>query len=378
MTALRRSFPKYQFITSAIVVISTLLSACSPDSSASFPKSIPSNDRNSYPVSTPTRETQSINTETPLPSNTPADTPTGQSPTPVIEGEWSNEPPMLVARSAHAVVSTGSVIYAIAGTDEHGKPVLEVERFDGTEWVSETTLPGRGLNAPTASIFNNKIYVIGGFTAVTNAPTDEVQVYDLHTRQWSIAAPLPNPRGGHAALVLDGQIHVFGGGNSVSTIADHSIYDPSSNTWSELAPLPRAEGSPAAVELDGKIYVIGGRSGFSDYGDVYIYDLSTDTWSSGPSIDPRGTAGAVVYCGSIYIFGGESQSRRQNLDSVFRLDSDGNTWETVTPMPIALKFARAVLFDDAVYIVGGSTVPANSHSSIGSDMVLRFTQANCT
>ncbi len=285
---------------------------------------------------------------------------------------------MLIPRSAHAVVGSDSAIYALAGTDDHGKPVLDVEVFDGKEWTIETTLPGRGLNAATASVVGDQLYVVGGFTAVTNVPTDEVQVYDLQTQQWSLASPLPNPRGGHAAVILNDKIHVFGGGNSVSTIADHSEYDPATDTWRELAPLPRAEGSPAATIVAGKIYVIGGRSGNSDFGDVDIYDPVTDTWSTGPSIEPRGTAGAVAYCGGIYLFGGESQAERKNLYSVLRLDLERNVWESVTPMSTPRKFARAVLFMDSVYIVGGSTVLANSHSPIGTASVEKFTQPNCS
>ena len=309
-------------------------------------------------------------TETVLPSQTP-------SPTPAISGTWSEEPPMLIPRSAHAVVSSDSAIYALAGTDDSGKPVLEVEAFDGKQWKTQTTLPGEGLNAPTASIVGNRLYVVGGFKAVSNVPTDEVQVYDLQTHQWSMASPLPNPRGGHVAVVLNNKVDVFGGGNSVSTLADHSEYDPATNEWKDLAPLPRSEGSPAAVVVGGKIYVIGGRSGFSDFGDVYIYDPATDTWSVGPSVEPRGTAGAVLYCGGIYLFGGESQAERRNLASVLRLDLERNVWESVTPMLTARKFARAVLFNDAVYIVGGSTVPANSHSPIGTTLVERFMRHGC-
>jgi len=328
------------------------------------------------PTPTTTNTIISI-TNTPMPTETilPSLTPT---PTPVINATWSEEASMLTARSAHAVATSASTIYALAGTDDHGKPVLEVEAFDGKEWKVETTLAGQGLNAPTASIVGQHLYVVGGFTAVTNVPTDEVQVYDLQTQKWSMASPLPNPRGGHAAVVLDDKIHVFGGGNSVSTLADHSEYDPATNTWRELAPLPRAEGSPAAVVVARKIYVIGGRSGSSDFGDVYIYDAESNTWSTGPAIEPRGTAGAVAYCGGIYLFGGESQAKRKNLDSVLRLDLERNVWESVTAMPTARKFARAVLFLDAVYIVGGSTVPANSHSPIGTASVERFTQPGCS
>jgi hypothetical protein len=128
---------------------------------------------------------------TPMPTKTtsPLQTP---SPAPVIQATWNEEPSMLFPRSAHAVVPSETKIFALAGTDNQGRPMLDVETFDGNQWSVETTLPGRGLNAPTASIIGDWLYVVGGFTAVTNIPTDEVQVYDLQSRQWSMVSPLPN------------------------------------------------------------------------------------------------------------------------------------------------------------------------------------------
>jgi N-acetylneuraminic acid mutarotase len=260
---------------------------------------------------------------------------------------------MLHARSAHAVVSTGDAIYAIGGTGAGGTPVLQVERFDGNRWSDETTLPGEGLNAPAAVAIGSRIYVIGGFKTVTNVPTTEVLVYDLASHIWSNAAPLPAPRGGHAAALLGGKIHVVGGGNSQSTLVDHSEFDPTNNTWIARAPLPRSEGSPAAVSFNGKLYAIGGRSGGSDFGNVYIYDPVTDRWAEGPPIEPRGTAGAALYCGTIYIFGGESQAKKAVLSDVLRLDSRSS-----------------------VYLVGGNPVVAMSHSAAGSTLVERF-DAEC-
>src|SRR5947209_6680163 len=189
--------------------------------------------------------------------------------------EWHDAPLMLHARSAHAVVSSGDAIYAIGGTGAGGQPVLEVERFDGSRWRDETRLPGDGLNAPAAAVIGRRIYVIGGFKTTTNVPSSDVLVYDIDSRTWSGAAPLAEPRGGHAAAVLDGRIHVIGGGNSRSTIADHSEYDPAANHWTEPAPLSRSKGNPAAVAYNGKLYSIGGRSGPGDFGEVEIYDPRT-------------------------------------------------------------------------------------------------------
>lgn len=280
------------------------------------------------------------------------------------------------ARSAHAVVTVGDGIYAIGGTGEAGAPVLAVERFDGASWHDESTLPGDGLNAPAAVAIGSSIYIIGGFKTTTNVPTADVLVYDTRTRRWTTVAPLPAPRGGHAAVVLDGRIHVIGGGNSRSTLADHSEYDPAHASWTDRAPLRRSKGSPAAVAYRGKLYAIGGRSGPGDFGDVDIYDPATNAWTPGPSIVPRGTAGAAAYCGAIYVFGGESQAAQKTLDEVLRLDPDSNTWEQSVPMPSARNYARAVVFGRSVYLVGGNSTVGMSHASSGSTLVQRFTACN--
>ena len=279
---------------------------------------------------------------------------------------------MLHARSAHAVVSTRDAIYAIGGTGAGGQPVLEVERFDGTQWRNETSLPGEGLNAPTASAIGRRIYVIGGFKTTTNVPSSDVLVYDVDAHSWSHAAPLAEPRGGHAAAVLDGKIHIIGGGNSRSTLATHSEYDPATDRWTERAPLARSKGSPAAVAYNGQLYSIGGRSGPGDFGDVEIYHPQSDLWTAGAPIEPRGTAGAALYCGAIYVFGGESQAKKATLDEVMRLNPSTNQWDEATPMRAPRNYARAVVFRGAVWLVGGNQVVGMSHSASGSTLVERF------
>lgn len=300
------------------------------------------------------------------PSNTPTPVLTHASLT------WSSAPPMLHARAAHAVVATADAIYALAGTGAvSGAPVLSVERFDGTTWSEEALLPGNGLNAPAAVALDGKIYLIGGFGTTTNVPTGQVRTYDTSTRRWSTAASLPSARGGHGAAVLDGLIHVAGGGNSQRTLADHSVFDPAANRWMARAPLPRAEGSPALAVAAGKLYAIGGRSGTSDFGDVLCYDAATDSWAACPSIKPRATCGAVSYRGSLFVFGGESQLETRVLADVLTLANDG-LWRAGPPMPTARSFARAVIFRDTVYVVGGSFEPQTNHAPRGTAVVERL------
>jgi N-acetylneuraminic acid mutarotase len=285
----------------------------------------------------------------------------------LVAGSWSKAPSLPAPRSAHAVVVAAGAIHVLGGPGTR-----RVDRFDGRRWTKETVLPGGSLNAPAAVALGSKIYVIGGFGGTTNLPTAQVRVFDTATRLWTEAAPLPSPRGGHAAVVLDGRIHVLGGGNDVSTLADHTVYDPATDSWSAAAPLPRPEGSPAAVVLGGRIYAIGGRSGFDDYGDTYVYDPQSDRWSRGPRIPLRGTAGAAVWRGSIYVFGGESQKNSSVLGDVFRLAPGATRWQRIGRMPAARNYARAVVYRGRIYVVGGSTVAGSVHSATGSRAVDAF------
>jgi len=280
---------------------------------------------------------------------------------------WGKAPPLPTPRAAHAVVVAAGAIHVLGGPGSD-----RVDHFDGRRWTLETHLPDGIVNAPVAVALGTKIYVLGGFLGSTNLATDKAWAFDTSTRTWSAAPPLPAPRGGAAAVVLDGRIHVLGGGNDVSTLAGHSVFDPSSGTWSEAAALPRSEGSPAAVVLDGKIYAIGGRSGSNDFGDTYIYDPATDTWSTGPEIPPRGTAGAAVWRGAIYVFGGESQSSGSVLRDVLRLAPGENAWRRVDSMPTARNYARSVVYHGRIYVVGGSERAGASHSASGSRVVEWF------
>jgi N-acetylneuraminic acid mutarotase len=289
----------------------------------------------------------------------------------LARGVWRSGPSLPSPRSAHAVVVAARAIHVLGGPGTR-----RVDRFDGRRWRKETRLPTQALNAPAAVAIRTRVYVLGGFVGTSNQPTARVSVFDTATKHWTTAPPLPGARGGEAAVVLDGKIHALGGGNDVSTLADHDVFDPATGKWSKAAPLPRSEGSPAAVVLGGRIWVIGGRSGFEDYGDTYVYDPGKDTWTRGPGIPPRGTAGAVVWKGSIYVFGGESQARSRVLADVFRLAPSASSWQRVSRLPTPRNYARSVVYRDRIYVVGGSKVAGDVHAARGSRTVEWFRPAH--
>ena len=79
-----------------------------------------------------------------------------------------------------------------------------------------------------------------------------------------------------------------------------------------------------------------------------------------------------MYNGAIHIFGGEMQATQSVTGEVLRLNPASLVWEALEPMPTARNYARAVVFKDAVYVVGGSPSAGASHSAAGSNIVERF------
>jgi N-acetylneuraminic acid mutarotase len=67
------------------------------------------------------------------------------------------------------------------------------------------------------------------------------------------------------------------------------------------------------------------------------------------------------------------QAQFKTLGDVYRLGAGDAAWTRVAQLPKARNYARAVVYRDAVYVVGGSRTPGDSHGSYGSRLVDRFT-----
>jgi N-acetylneuraminic acid mutarotase len=60
------------------------------------------------------------------------------------------------------------------------------------------------------------------------------------------------------------------------------------------------------------------------------------------------------------------------LNEVLRLNRSRTAWEPAEAMPSTRNYARAVVFDGSVYLVGGNPTVGMSHSATGSTLVERF------
>jgi N-acetylneuraminic acid mutarotase len=130
--------------------------------------------------------------------------------------------------------------------------------------------------------------------------------------RWEALAHLPTPRNSSAAAVLNGRLHVAGGRvlgpNGLTNLATHEAWDPKSGAWITLAPMPEPRGGHAAAVLGGRLYCFGGESFGPDgraHDEVFAYDSVADRWEVAPRMPmPLHGLGAVATEGRIHLLGG--------------------------------------------------------------------------
>ena len=225
---------------------------------------------------------------------------------------------------------------------------------DGT-WAAQTSLPS-ALASPGSAVFNNKIYLFGGYTG---SYLNTVSVYDPAASVWSAKTPMPTARQFSAAVVLNGKIHVLGGSNANARLAAHEIYDPVSDTWQTGAPLPAGVEAPGAVAYNNQIFVIGGSNGSNNLTTNYVYDDASASWTTKAPL-PTGVtqAGVAAIGATIYVMGGFSSNGVVGLNQVYDISS--NTWTTKAPMLTPRMTTVAAVVNGKINVIGGWTGSARS------------------
>jgi N-acetylneuraminic acid mutarotase len=106
---------------------------------------------------------------------------------------------------------------------------------------------------------DGKLYVVGGRLPRN---IDALEVYDPKSDRWTPLAPLPTARSGLGAAFANGHIYVFGGeGNSFSSTGvfeQNEEYDLATNIWRTDAPMPTPRHGIGAAVIDDRVYIPAG------------------------------------------------------------------------------------------------------------------------
>ena len=194
-----------------------------------------------------------------------------------------------------------------------------------------------------------------------------------------------SPRSNHTAAVLGSDIYVIGGTTSSSPLTLTSEVWRSSDeglTWDQVAdPTKRftpARANHGSVVLDGNIYMIAGFNSLSFTNDDVWKSIDRGvSWTqiaTGTRFSARQLADAQVLNGEIYLMGGFNGI--SNLNDVWK-SADGASWTQVTATPIPSpsprfparsSFASVMLPGSGaaaaeLFYIGGAGTPQNVYKS---------------
>ncbi|MGH7234425.1 MAG: hypothetical protein ACREF7_03215, partial [Candidatus Saccharimonadales bacterium] len=300
-------------------------------------------------------------------------------------GSWTATTSLLAATAKAVAVAYDGYAYIMTGVNNSGVLQTVVDyapiNSNGTlgSWTA-TTAYSTATEWATGFAYNNKMYIIGGYTGSASAVVKYSTISATGTLgAWTATTSLPSATYRATSVSYDGFAYEIGGENpSATTTVDYAPINSTGalGSWTATTTLPAATYYSSSVVYNGYIYEIGGcatscPSSVIDY--VPINNNGTiGTWSATTSI-PTATQyeTSIAYNGYVYILGGNSASTAVD----YALINNGGPGEigswtaTTSLLPGAVDFASTVTYNNYIYELYGTSVsyaPFNSNGSLGS------------
>lgn len=270
-------------------------------------------------------------------------------------------------RGGHTSLAFEDKIWVIGGAEENNVYKNDVwSSSNGSDWVN--TGSGsffKGRVGHTSVVFNNLLWVIGGVYDVVDQSFYNNDVWfspDGSTWAEATGAAAFSKRWNHASVVFDNKIWVIGGfDESQGAVAADVWYSANGIIWEQAT--SKAEFTPrfwhTVVIFDSRMWVIGGMDD-SGLGTNDVWS-STDgiTWDkvvSATGFAERFGHTSVVFDDKIWVIGGISTSGNafNYLNDVW-YSPDGTTWVEATDAPnFSARFGHAsVVHKNKIWIIGG-------------------------
>lgn len=279
-----------------------------------------------------------------------------------------------VAVASFGAVVCGDFLYFYGGNagtahnfslEGQNNEFRRIKLENGSEWESLGETPRRqGLALVT---HGGKVYRLGGFTARNTADkeqdiisTNEFEVFDPETKQWSKLADLPEPRSSFDAVVVGDTIYMMGGWALMGEDYDskwHETawkYDLASDDpqWVKLETPPFVRRANSVGHHDGTVFVIGGmgpKGGPTTQ--VALYDPASDSWSEGPELPGQAMDG---FGSSAFNVGGDLIVSTVN-GQIIKPNDDNTEWIKIKQMDAGRFFHRLVAIDNHRFAILGGT-----------------------
>lgn len=288
---------------------------------------------------------------------------------------WQEKTAMPEARAGLRVGVISGALYAFGGqvydTDTTNyTQVNKLETYDPATnlWTlvtSPTTTPA-ARSGHAVAVVNGKLYVIGGQVLTTPSGTaittlGSVEEFDPASNVWAVKTPMPTPRSGLDAGVVNGKIYAIGGhiisGGTVTYYDVVEEYDPLLDAWTPRASMPTARSGLSVNVVNDIIYAVGGRLSSNGYvSTLEAYDPATDAWESRASMyTPRSALSTAVVGTVLYAVGGFQlkDSVLTYLNTAEAYNPATDQWTTISAMLTPRSGFGMGVIDNTIYAVGG-------------------------
>ena len=215
--------------------------------------------------------------------------------------------------------------------------------------------------------YNGKLYMLGGRNL------KRVQVYDPNTNRWSDGAFPPFQMHHFQAVVFNDLIYVIGAYTGTCCSDENGVshvwtYNPQTDSWAQSHEIPadRRRGSAGAVVYNGKIYIAGGIEGghglpATAYNWFDEYDPVTGQWKVLPNAPRvRDHYHAVVKNGKMYLVGGRDTSDgsilSKTISEIDVYDFNTGNWSTLSStIPTPRGGTASILYRGEILVIGGES-----------------------
>lgn len=216
-------------------------------------------------------------------------------------GSWSTTAALPADRVFGQLEQAGGTLYYIGGQDDAETPQSTIyyatPAADGSIGAWSTASGGVGDTAAGAAaartqfgatVWNNRIYVVGGFDGAKNS-TSTVFVSpqlnaggNIAADSWTSATGINVARNGATAVAYANNLYVLGGQDGLNFLSDVQYTqinsDGTLDNWAYTASLPRSVSHADGFAANGYMYIFGGKqSAIRCTTNTYVAPISANT-----------------------------------------------------------------------------------------------------
>ena len=240
----------------------------------------------------------------------------------------------------------------------------------------------------SAAVWNNRIYVTGGYNA-SKTPTTSVYISpqlanggNISADSWSTGTSFNTARDGTTAITYANNLYILGGHDGLNYLSDVQYAkinsDGSIGSWNYTASLPRKVSDADGFAANGYMYIFGGKeSDINCTSNTYVAPISGNTTiASGNNPTGLGTwfltnerfsaersnAAAIYSGGKAYLLGGSCGTLAavpgdDVIDDDFDPNIDNSMWSSTTDMAIGTS-CGTVHTGNSLYSLGDNSAQA--------------------